>query len=112
MKGSGTLGIAEFLKRDTNRDGFTGIVEKATEFSFSNGGNHFFEAMSDNKNGAVTERRCGIRGVGGVGAEEEESSVARARVGLAEVGGITVDVETHVAGMVANDSVGVRGGVI
>jgi hypothetical protein len=117
LDGCRALWITEFLECDTDGLSISTVVKEATEFGFGGGGHDFFEAMSGDEKGPVKPWRCGTglggnEHVGGPVAEIEETGIARPRFGFAEVGGVTVDPKVHVARMIADDSIGMRGGVV
>ena len=114
---SGRLLVSEFFEGDSEWACFTTIVEEGSKFSFSGTGKHFAHDVAHDMDGAVVGRSwvSGVwrfGGVLGVAAEVVIAGCTGASLGGGEIGGITVNMEDHVAGVEAYHSVGVGGTII
>ena len=103
------LGMAHLLQGESHDFCFDGVEEEGAEFGLGRGRGDAFE------NGAICED-CTVEADGaavlGEGAEEEVAARAAARLWGREVGGVAVDVEHHVGGVVTDFGVGVAGHVV
>lgn len=111
---SGGLGPAhgdECVSKDT---GVLGVDEEGAEFGFGGGGEDSTHDTADDMDGSIEWRSGGIGQmiVGDFAAEMVEASSARASFGLGVVGGVALDLENHVAGVVAKSGVGIGGSVV
>lgn len=92
-------------------------MEKGSEFGLGGAGDDFAHDLAEDIDGAV-RRGKGVgwrrRIVWGVWASTEVvvASGAGSSFGRGEVGGVAVDVETHVAGDIAYGGVGMGGAVV
>lgn len=109
----GGLWVAKFSESGAKSAGILGVVEASTNFSFSGRGKDISHDDTGDMNGAIFRRWGGISGgsIGGA-AEEEKTTSARPCFGFREVRGITVNMENHGAGRVADTGIGVSGSII
>ena len=90
---------------------FLTVDKEGTNFGFGGGGHDMTEDVARCVDGPVVARRRSgrLRWIGWILGEEKVATNAAAGSGLGEVvGAITVIVQDHVAGMVANDSIRMR----
>ena len=114
---SGRLRVAHFEQCGAEHGGVFGIVEECAKFGFGGGGHDGVDDGAVDVDGAVDGWRDGVGiwsggCVGGEGAEEEIAAGTGAGLGFGEVGCVAVDVEDHVAGMVADGGVRMSGAVV
>ena len=106
------LGPAEFEEGGANGTSILGIVEAGANFSFGCRSHDVTEDVADNVDGSIEGRRGNFWISGWCGTEEKDSAGTGAGFGLGEVRSVAVDVETHVAGAVLDDSVRMGGSII
>ena len=89
-------------------------MRKASEFSFGGRGHDILEDDADGMEGAIVGGWCGrlLGRIGRVGDKEKMAPDAAASFGLRQIGGVAMDVEYHVAGIVAEDGIWMGRGVI
>ena len=104
------LWMTKFFKRDAQRTGFFSIVEEGTEFGFSSTGEYFPHDLAENVDSTVCFERGS--GAGRLVREEEETGGARSSFGDGQIGGVALDGEEHVAGLVSDGSFGVCGAIV
>ena len=90
------------------------IMECGADFGFSGGQYHVVENLGDSVDRAV-ERGVGVRWlvrVSGLVSKEVVATYAVASSGFVKVGGVTVELQDHVTGAVADGGVGVGCSII
>lgn len=110
----GRLGMAHFDEGSAEHGAIFGIVEEAGKFSFSGGGHDIAEDVADSVDGTIVGRLGGgwLGWISRFGAEEEVATDTTFGFGFREIGGIAMDVEYHIAGMVADDGIGMGGSIV
>jgi hypothetical protein len=104
------LFVAHFFKGSDDWDGFLGVEEEAAGFGFGRRCRDTFKSFAEDVGGPVG---CWSWFVGGgLVGQKEESSCSAASVGKYQVGSVGDDAEDHVAGVITDDGVGVRGKII
>ena len=105
---------SHFEENVADHDPVFSIVKKASEFGFCGRGHDIFEYVADGVDGPVGWGNVGwgLRGIKGLGSEVEVAANTAASFGGGQVGGITVDVEGHVTGCVAEVCIGMCCGVV
>ena len=94
--------------------GILTIVEGGADFGFRGGRHHVVEDIGDGVDRAV-EREVSERWLGrvsGLVAKEIVVTNAAASAGFGNVGGVTVEVQDHVTGAVADGGIGVGHSII
>jgi hypothetical protein len=89
-----------------------GVVEACVDFGFSGRSEDVAQDAAEDMDGAVQFGRWGIFGCCRQGAEEENATRTGMGLGFGEIGGITVHMEAHVTGVVANGGVRMGTGVV
>ena len=102
LDGGGWLGMAHFAEGETKGKGVFGGEEGGADFCFGCGAHHVLEYFAENMDDSVAEGHGRVGGVREVVAEEEDASRSATGFGFGEVGSVAVDVEDHVAWVVAN----------
>ena len=106
--------MAELSEGGTDGHSLPTVEEGGANFGFGGGGHDIGHDLGEGMDGAV-EGRVGAWCAGRVGGPVAEEVVAAGTASgfwLRKVGGVTVDVQDHVAGVVADGRVWMRGGVI
>ena len=98
--------MAKFFQGGAERSRFFGVMEKGAEFGFSCGGKDHFHY-----GGQVEDRAIENVGLGLV-AKVEMATLATAGADSVEIGGVAVEFEDHVAGLITYGAIGVRSTVI
>ena len=117
LDGSGWLGMAHLGEGGAEPGTIFGIIEEGAKFSFGGGGHNSLDDGAVDVNGAVERWRSRV-GIGwgsrifGEGAEEEDATGTGTGFGLREVRGVTVDMENHPAGGVADRGIWMGGTVV
>ena len=91
-----------------------GIVEEGTNFGFSGGGQYIFHKVALDVECAIDGgfRGSWVGGIVTVITKPEEATTVGTGFGFGAVGGITVDVEDHVAGSITDGSIGMSGSIV
>ena len=98
--------MAKFFERGAERSRFFGVMEEGAEFGFGcRGEDHFHYG------GEVEDRAVENIGFGLV-TKVEMATLATAGTDSVEIGGVAMEFEDHVAGLVTYGAIGVRGAVI
>ena len=100
------LEVFELEKSGDDLDGMLGVHEDTAGFGFGCGGDDIFEGLAEDVDDAVEFGSLAWRAFV---AEVENAGGAASGFGEDEVGGIGFNVEDHVAGVVADFGLGVRG---
>jgi hypothetical protein len=109
-QGRGWLRVSEFDKAGADGARFFCIVEHASEFPLSGGGDDLLEDLAGDVDRAIEARWVTAGFV--LFAEEVESGPARAGFRLGQVGAIGFNRQEHVAGPISNGGVGMACGII
>ena len=104
--------MAHFTEGDAKGKGVFCGKEGGSDFCLSRGAHHVLEYFTKNMDDSVAEGHGWVVGVREVVAEEKDASCAATSFRLREVGSVTVDVEDHVAWVVANGGDWMRGSVV
>ena len=110
----GWLRVAELFERGAHGGGFGAVEEERADFGFGGGAHDVLELAADGVQWSVVWWRsswCAVD-VAGLAAEVEVAAGAAAGLGQAEVRGVAVHVQNHVAAAVHDRGVGVRGAVV
>ena len=108
------LRVPKFCEGSADWHGLLTIMEDGADFGFSGGRHHVVDNIEDGEDRAV-ERGVGdlwLVRVGGLVSKEVVATDAAARAGLGKVGGVTVEVQDHVTGAVADGGIGVVHSII
>ena len=105
--GCSRLWVSHFLECGTEDSSLFGVEKKGADFGLSGGGHYPFDDLGDIDNGAIEHW-----GFAGELAKVEVSTGSTAGFRFGEVGGITVNVQDHVAGSEAEGGVGVGGTIV
>jgi len=108
----GWLGVAHFDEGSPDLASVLAIEVKASEFSFEGRAHDILQDGADDVDGAIGFGRWSIGGAINVATKVEVSTNAGASFGLRKVGGITVDAEYHVAGMVTYHAIWMGGSIV
>ena len=103
------LRVLEFCEGSAYWHGLLTIMEGGANFGFIGGRHHVVKNLGDGVDRAV-EKGVGDRWLGrvsGLVAKEVVATYAAASSGFRKVGGLTVEVQDHVTGAVADGGVGV-----
>ena len=117
LDGSGWLGMAHLGEGGAEPGTIFGIIEEGAKFSFGGGGHNSLDDGAVDVDGAVERWRSRV-GIGwsswifGKGAEEEDATGTGTCFAFREVRGVTVDVEHHPAGGVADRGIWMGGTVV
>ena len=106
------LGMTHFFKSSNHGNSLLGVEKEAAGFGFRGGGGDGADGFAKNVNGTIG---LGIRrraGSGGKGGEEKMTRSTAASIRKNKVGGIGGYGKDHVAGIIANGSIGMRGEII
>jgi hypothetical protein len=108
----GWLLVAHFFEGGDHRDSFLGVQEETTGFSFGGRSGNSPNGFAENVNSAVGGRIR--RGTGGTGktCQEKVTGGATASIGKNEIGSIGADGENHVASVITDGGIGMRGKVV
>jgi hypothetical protein len=117
LNGSGWRGMAHLGEGGVEPGTIFGIVEEGTKFSFDGGGHNRLDDGAVDVNGAVERRRSQVgiwwgSWIFGKGAEEEGATGTGTGFGFREVRVVTVDMENHSAGKVADRGILMGGTVV
>ena len=108
------LRVPEFCEGSAYQHGLLTIMEGGADFGFSGGRHHIVENLGDGLDRAV-ERGVGDRWLGrvsGLVSKELLTTYMAASAGFGKIGGVTVEVQDHVAIAVADGVVGVSRSII
>ena len=108
------LRVNKFCEGSAYWHGLLTIMEVGANFGFSSGRHHVVENLEYGVDRFV-ERRVSDRWLGRVGglvAKEVVATYAATSAGIGKVGGVTVEVQDHVTGAVADSGVGVGRSII
>ena len=101
------LQVPKFLEGSAYRHGLLAIVKSGTNFGFSGGRHHVVEDLGDvmdmDIKRGIRERWLGR--VSGFVAKEIVDTDAAVSTGFGKVGGITVEVQYHVTGVISDGGV-------
>jgi len=107
--GCGRLWPAHFLQSGSEHAAILGIVEQGTDFGFCGRGEDITHEIANNVKSTI--ERCLFARFWLI-AEIVIAAGSGASFWLGKVGGIALDVQDHVAGMVTEDSIGVSGSIV
>jgi len=106
------LFMSHFFKGGDHRDGFLGVEDETACFSFGGRGGNSPNGFAKNVDSAIG---CWVRrgaSVTGKAGQEKVTGSAAASVGKNKVGGVGADCENHVAGVIADGGIRMRGEVV
>ena len=103
---SGGLLVTEFHEDDAYVEGFARGNEQSSQFGFGCGCHYVFDNVGDIEDGTIVWWYVCI------GGKKEVAARSTASLRFAEVAGVTVHGENHVAGMVGENCVFLRGEVV
>ena len=101
--------MPKFCEGSAYQHGLLTIMEGGADFGFIGGRHHVMKNLGNGVDRAV-ERGVGDRWLGrvnGLVSQEVVANYAAASAGFGKIGGITVEVQDHVTGAVADSGVGV-----
>ena len=99
------LFVSQFNEGDSVRDCYMGIQVACTDYRFGSGREDILHDGGDGAEGGVEEFTIFV-------SEEEEASCSASSLAGNKVGGITANVEDHVAGAIEFDRVGVTSAIV
>ena len=106
------LWMPHFDESGNDGDGCLSVQEETASFGFGSGGSNGTNGFAEDMNGAIG---LGVRRrAGGTwkGSEEKMASSTASSIRKNKVGGIGADSKNHVAGMVADGSIRMRGEIV
>lgn len=109
---SGRLFVSHFFKSGNHGNGFLGVEEKTTCFSFGGRGGNSTNGFAKNVNSTIG---FGVRWrAGGTGkvCKKEMTGGAAASIRKGKIGSVRADGEDHVTGAIPNGSIRMRGKVV